>query len=100
VAVNDLRILLVRDRAIGQDHAVLAARDDGHWLILDNRWSALREDAEIKSLVPLFAIDHRGVNLFAAPYVSNTADEAEMMPSTSDWGEAAAGGQATLPLLM
>ena len=30
---DDLQLVLVRDRAIQQDHAVLAAHLDGQWLI-------------------------------------------------------------------
>jgi predicted transglutaminase-like cysteine proteinase len=65
---DDLQLVLVRDRAVRQDHAVLAARLDGHWLILDSRRSELMNDSEATSFTPLFAIDGRGVQLFAAPY--------------------------------
>ena len=37
IAADDLRILIVRDTARGEDHAVVAARLDGSWLTLDNR---------------------------------------------------------------
>lgn len=65
---SEMRLVLVRDRAVRQDHAVLAARLDGHWLILDNRWSTLVEDSTASSLTPLFAINDQGVHLFAAPF--------------------------------
>lgn len=65
----DLRLVLVRDRKARDDHAVLAARDDGHWLILDNRHMALDPDSALRHLTPLFAINHDGVKLVAAPYV-------------------------------
>jgi predicted transglutaminase-like cysteine proteinase len=65
---DELRLVLVRDRAVRQDHAVLAARLDDHWLILDNRQSRLIEDSDASSFMPLFAINHDGVHLFAAPY--------------------------------
>jgi predicted transglutaminase-like cysteine proteinase len=68
VAVQDMRLLLVRDGSIGQDHAVLAVRESGRWLILDNRWAALADSSEARYLTPLFAIGHEGVSLFAAPY--------------------------------
>lgn len=41
---DDLRLVLGRDRSLGQDHAVLAARLDGRWLILDSRRPELLED--------------------------------------------------------
>ena len=68
VAAGDLRLLLVRDNAVRLDHAVLAARDNGRWLILDNRWARLIDDTEAKQFLPLFAVNEQGVKLFAAPY--------------------------------
>jgi predicted transglutaminase-like cysteine proteinase len=65
---SELRLLLGRDRTVRQDHAVLAARFEGRWLILDNRWSELREDSGDLHFTPLFAIDHAGVFLLAKPY--------------------------------
>jgi predicted transglutaminase-like cysteine proteinase len=67
-ASNDLKILLVRDRTVRMDHAVLAARLEARWFILDNRWSELREDSNSLNLAPLFAINESGVQLFATPY--------------------------------
>jgi len=96
---DDLRVVLVRDRTVGQYHAVLAARQDGRWLVLDNRWPDLREDHEMKSFVPLFSLDSRGVSLFAAPYASELSDEADVTPATPHWGETG-GGASTLPLLI
>ena len=83
VAAEDLRILLVRDAAIGEDHAVLAARQSGHWFILDNRNMRLIEDTDITYLVPLFAIDQAGVNLVAAPYAERMIGAGDVAPSTS-----------------
>ena len=71
VAAGDLRLLLVRDNAVRMAHAVLAAHQDGHWLILDNRWTRLIEDTELKQFMPLFALGEHGVKLFAAPYAAN-----------------------------
>src|SRR5204862_6889628 len=73
---EDLQLVLVRDRAVRQDHAVLAARLDGHWLILDSRRSDLMDDHEASSFTPLFAINHRGVKLFAAPFANRPQLEA------------------------
>jgi predicted transglutaminase-like cysteine proteinase len=84
VAAEDLRILLVRDTAIRDDHAVLATRQAGHWLILDNRNMRLIDDSDIKHFMPLFAIDQSGVKLVAAPYVERMIDREEIAPATSD----------------
>lgn len=89
---DELRLVLLHDRAVRQDHAVLAAHLDDHWLILDNRSSELIEDSDASSFTPLFAINHRGVQLFAAPYAKRAplASEVEAAPaaaSDSDHGE-------------
>lgn len=96
---QDLRILLVRDTAVGQDHAVLAVRIDGRWLVLDNRRSDLIETADLPNFMPLFAIDADGVSLYAAPYAARPQheSEAEMHPAAN--GEASSGGQG-LPLML
>ncbi|QIG98980.1 transglutaminase-like cysteine peptidase [Bradyrhizobium sp. 6(2017)] len=75
---EDLRLVLGRDRAIRQDHAVLAARLDGHWLILDSRRSELIDDGELGNFTPMFAINDRGVQLFAAPYAKRLPLEGEV----------------------
>ena len=70
VPARDLRVLLVHDNAARMDHAVLAALDDGHWYILDNRWTAAVEDTDVRQFAPLFALDEQGVKLLAVPYAS------------------------------
>jgi predicted transglutaminase-like cysteine proteinase len=65
---DDLRVVMGRDRTVRQDHAVLAARLDGRWLILDSQRAELIEDSRVPDLTPVFAIDHRGVLLLAASY--------------------------------
>src|SRR5439155_25515598 len=75
---DELRLLLVRDRAVGEDHAVLAARHDGRWLILDNRHVALNEAADLRQFTLLFALDHEGVKLFATPYAARSRRENEL----------------------
>jgi predicted transglutaminase-like cysteine proteinase len=60
VSPNDLRIVIMRDVFRGEDHAVAAARLDGHWLMLDNRRMAMVEDADIRNYRPLFAFDQYG----------------------------------------
>jgi predicted transglutaminase-like cysteine proteinase len=75
VALEDLRLLVVHDRSVQQDHAVVAVRDKGRWLILDNRYSRLLEAAEAHQFLPLFAIDQEGVNLLTAPYAGVSSHE-------------------------
>lgn len=84
VAETDLRILLGRDKTARQDHAVLAVRSDGAWIILDNRWLAAKTDAETSQFTPLYALDRGGVSLFASPYLSSLfRDAAGMAPASA-----------------
>lgn len=73
-AADDLRLLIVRDAARGEDHAVAAARLDGRWLTLDNRRMAMVEDADVRNWRPTFTIDRDGIRRYApAPLLSGTA---------------------------
>ena len=56
VAADDLRIVVVRDTVAGEEHAVAAARLDGHWLMLDNRRMAMVEDENARGYQPLFVL--------------------------------------------
>ena len=56
VANEDLRIVVVRDVRAGEEHAVAAARLDGHWLMLDNRRMAMVEDDAAQTYQPLFVL--------------------------------------------
>ena len=53
----------MRDTIRGEDHAVTAARLDGHWLTLDNRRMAMVEDAYVRNYRPTFVIDAGGVHV-------------------------------------
>jgi len=72
---EDLRLLLVRDTPTREDHAVVAARLDGRWLLLDNRWFALVEDGELERYSPMFAIDRDGVKRFVLPGEEHARDQ-------------------------
>ena len=67
VAESDVRLIIVRDVATGDDHAVVAARIDDKWIILDNRRLTLLEDVAMPHVLPLFALDQEGVKRFAPP---------------------------------
>jgi predicted transglutaminase-like cysteine proteinase len=67
---QDLRILLVRDRSVREDHAVLAVREENAWLVVDNRRSAAADDSEFGFFTPLYVLDAGGVSLYAKPYLS------------------------------
>jgi predicted transglutaminase-like cysteine proteinase len=98
VAAEDMRVLLVRDLAVREDHAVLAVREGGRWMILDNRSMAPIADSDVRNFMPLFALDQEGVKLFAAPYVERAiGNDAGFVPASSD--AAGSGGPGALPRL-
>jgi predicted transglutaminase-like cysteine proteinase len=98
---NDLRILLVRDTISAQDHAVVAARHESHWLILDNRWSGLADAGTQSRLVPRFALGDDGVHLLASRFALQmpAAGEFDSLPASSV-ADAGAGSLNSAPLLM
>jgi predicted transglutaminase-like cysteine proteinase len=72
LASEDLRIVVVHDSVSGEDHAVAAARLDGHWLTLDNRRMAMVEDANARNYRPLFVIDQHSVMQYVGtPLLAN-----------------------------
>jgi predicted transglutaminase-like cysteine proteinase len=64
IAEDDVSLVILRDLAVGENHAVVAVRFDGGWIVLDNRWFTLVEDVEMRRVVPLFALTHDGVKLY------------------------------------
>jgi predicted transglutaminase-like cysteine proteinase len=75
VSPEDLRIVIMHDSIRGEDHAVAAARLNGHWLTLDNRHMAIVEDADIRNYRPLYVIDQYGVMQYVdAPLLVVTPD--------------------------
>jgi predicted transglutaminase-like cysteine proteinase len=98
VAAEDLRLLVVRLPAISQAHAVVAARLEGRWLILDNRRMAMVEDIHATDLQPLYAFDRTGVRQFGAPtgLVATAASHA----GTRNTAPASVSSGSTLPPLM
>jgi predicted transglutaminase-like cysteine proteinase len=101
IAASDLRLLVVLDTLVRQDHAVLAAREDGRWFILDNRWTVVPESSEVAHLMPLFAIDHEGVRQFGAPYEVQIPHESQTSPApAASSNSPASGGRSGLPLML
>lgn len=67
VAPDDVKLVVVRNDDISENHAVVAVRLDSAWVILDNRWLALVPDRAMRHAIPTFEIDEDGVRRFAAP---------------------------------
>lgn len=101
VRARDLRIVLVRDTSVRIDHAVLSARVDSRWYVLDNRKRGFYVEVDLPHYMPLFALDESGVKLFAAPYASleraNTDDA--VLPGLNDDPDTVGGGDSRTPLL-
>ena len=91
VPAKQLRVLLVHDNIARLDHAALAANEDGHWYVLDNRWTAAVEDNDVRRFTPLFALDDEGVKLLAMPYAARNEPKIEPM------SEVVKGGKQLLP---
>jgi predicted transglutaminase-like cysteine proteinase len=81
VGESDVQLVIVRDVATGDDHAVVAARVDEKWIILDNRRLTLLEDNAMPHVLPLFAFDQEGAKRFAPP-----TTEAQRAPGPAETG--------------
>ena len=84
ISSDDLRIVVMRDTVSGDDHAVAAARLDGHWLMLDNRRMAMIEDGYVRNYRPTFVIDQHGVMKYAdQPLLAGLPDPASSIALNS-----------------
>ena len=64
---RDVKIAIVRNAFPDEYHAVAAARVNGEWLILDNRWLTLVRDTDMRRAIPQFVLDENGVNRLVKP---------------------------------
>jgi len=78
IAEDDLRLVIVHDLAVGEDHAVVAARLDEKWIVLDNRRLTLIEDTQMPRVLPLFVLGHDGVKQFTPTTMANAAAPAAL----------------------
>ena len=83
ISPDDLRIVIMRDTIRGEDHAVAAARLDGHWLMLDNRRMAMIDDAHVSNIRPTFVIDQHGVKQYADTPLLAAAPDRDLAPSVA-----------------
>jgi predicted transglutaminase-like cysteine proteinase len=70
---DEVKIVIVRNRLPNQDHAVVAARVDGKWLILDNVRLALVRDTAMVGSIPKFVLDEHGVRRLIPSNADRTA---------------------------
>ena len=59
-----VKIVVLKNRLPNEDHAVVEARVDHQWLILDNRTMTLVRDTDITRAGPEFALDDHGIGRF------------------------------------
>lgn len=112
IAESDVRLVVVRDNSVHDYHAVTAVRDNGRWLILDNRTLAIRDATDIAEFNPLFAMNNDGVRrieaMAAKPRQARTVANAapavarplRMVDSSNLHDEQPASHGPGLPLLM
>jgi predicted transglutaminase-like cysteine proteinase len=81
IAADDLRIIVMRDTIRGEDHAVAAAKLDGHWLMLDNRRMAMVEDANVRNYRPTFVMGQTGVMQYADTPLLASVPDRDLSPS-------------------
>jgi predicted transglutaminase-like cysteine proteinase len=70
VPAQDVKLIVVRNTAADEDHAVVAVRDGSEWIMLDNRWLTLIKDVDMPKVIPLFVLDDSGVREFVPPTVT------------------------------
>ena len=95
-AAEDLRLVIVRDRASNQLHAVAAVRYDGRWLVLDNRTFIMAQDVDLAAYKPLFLI---GTDRAKAPETPKPQDVNLTVSAAAIDVQTSSGWQST-PLLM
>ena len=97
VAAEDLRLVVIRETTTGEDHAVVTARADGHWRVLDNRTFVMIEDVDLNKYRPLFAIDADGAKRFEQPTLAQAAGNTQEQPTGTESRDPAAGAPAIGP---
>jgi predicted transglutaminase-like cysteine proteinase len=63
---DNVKIVIVRNAFPNEAHAVVAARVDGDWLILDNRTLTLVHDIDLTRATPELVLDRSGVRRFVS----------------------------------
>lgn len=81
---DDLRLVIIRETTTGEDHAVVTARADGHWRVLDNRTLVMIDDSELNKYRPLFAIDAEGAKRFEQPMLAQATRSMQVRPAEID----------------
>jgi predicted transglutaminase-like cysteine proteinase len=78
---SDLRLIVMRDVRLQQDHAVAVARLDGRWIVLDNRRLVLLEADALHGYTALATFEADGEPALVAPFAD--AGDARPVPAPS-----------------
>ena len=68
VSADGLRLVIVHNRRLGEDHMVVAVYQDGEWLILDNLTNFMVPDSEKKDYEPLVVLDYKGARRYLSAF--------------------------------
>jgi predicted transglutaminase-like cysteine proteinase len=66
ISADDLKLVVLKNTFPNEDHAVLAVRVNGEWLLLDNRTLTLVRDTDVVRAMPEFMLDDHGVRRFVS----------------------------------
>jgi predicted transglutaminase-like cysteine proteinase len=66
VEASNLRLTIWHDARRAQDHAAVAVRLDGEWIVLDNQRLQMLKDTDIRNAQPIVSIGGGGVRLYSA----------------------------------
>jgi predicted transglutaminase-like cysteine proteinase len=64
IGEDDVKIVILKNVFPDEDHAAVAVRADGEWLILDNRTLTLVRDTDLTRAIPRFVLDQQGARRF------------------------------------
>jgi len=68
ISADDVRLVIVHQRARNENHMVVAVYQDGEWFILDNLTNVLDRDWEKTDYEPLAILDYRGVRRYLSAF--------------------------------
>jgi predicted transglutaminase-like cysteine proteinase len=75
---DDVKMVILRNLFPHEDHAAVAARVDGQWIILDNRRLALVRDSDMMRSIPIFVLDENGARRFVRSHPAGQAPGAAL----------------------
>lgn len=97
IAADDLRLVIIRETATGEDHAVVTVKTDGRWRVLDNRTLVMIDDSELTKYRPLFAFDAEGAKRFEQPMLAQTPVDTPVRPADIEPASVQASANASVP---